>query len=266
MTTETIAIKKRVTPLETMRHTAVIAERNLRRIIRLPQLLVFATIQPVMFVLLFAYVFGGAINIPGVNYIDFLIPGILVQTALFGATNTSIGLTEDLQSGIIDRFRSLPMARSAVLAGRTGSDAVRTLFVVLLMLVVGFLIGFRFHAGLLPAFGAIALAVIVGYSAAWVMAAIGLVAKTPEAAQAASFVLMFPFVFASSAFVPVETMPGWLQVFAENQPVTKFVDALRALILGGPTATPVFQALTWLVVILAIFIPLSVRQYRRSAE
>lgn len=266
MTTQNTAIKTRVTPSETVRDTMTVARRNLLRIVRLPQLLVFSTIQPVMFVLLFAFVFGGAIDIPGINYIDFLIPGILVQTAVFGATNTSIGLTEDLQAGIIDRFRSLPMARSAVLAGRTASDAARNLFVVILMLIVGFLIGFRFHAGLLPALGTIALAVGIGYAFSWVLATIGLAAKTPEAAQAASFIPIFPFVFASSAFVPVETMPSWLQVFAENQPVTRFVDALRVLVLGGPTTTPVLQAIMWLVIMLAIFIPLSVRLYRRSAN
>jgi len=266
VTAKATTIKTRVTPPETIRDTFTVAKRNLLRIVRLPQLLVFSTIQPVMFVLLFAYVFGGAISIPGVNYIDFLMAGIFVQTAIFGATNTAIGLTEDLQAGIVDRFRSLPMARSAVLAGRTGSDAARNLFVVLLMVGVGFLIGFRFHAGFLPAFGAIALAVAVGYAFSWVMATIGLAVKTSEAAQAAGFIPIFPLVFASSAFVPVETMPNWLQVFAENQPVTRFVDAMRALILGGPTATPVSYAVLWLAILLAIFIPLSVRLYRRSAQ
>jgi len=264
MTTHTPTFT-RIGPALTVRHAAILTKRNVLRIIRIPQLLVFSTIQPVMFVLLFAYVFGGAIQVPGVNYIDFLIPGIFVQTSVFGSTNTSIGLTEDLQAGIIDRFRSLPIARSAVLAGRTLGDVVRNVFVVLLMTLVGYLIGFRFQAGVLAAISMILLTLLIGFAFSWISASIGLAAKTPEAAQAAGFIPIFPFVFASSAFVPVETMPDWLAAFARNQPVTRFVDALRALTLGGPTAGDVIAALAWIVVILIVFVPLSVRLYRRSA-
>ena len=255
----------RIGPALTVRHAMILTKRNVLRIVRIPQLLVFSTIQPVMFVLLFAFVFGGAITIPGVNYIDFLIPGIFIQTSIFGSTNTSIGLTEDLQAGIIDRFRSLPIARSAVLAGRTLGDVVRNVFVVTLMTIVGYAIGFRFQAGFLAAISMLLLTLLVGFTFSWISASIGLAAKTPEAAQAASFIPIFPFVFASSAFVPVQSMPDWLAAFARNQPVTRFVDALRALTLGGETASHVTAALIWVVVILAVFVPLSVRLYRRSA-
>lgn len=246
---------------------AVLTRRNLLRIARTPQLVVFSTIQPIMFVLLFAFVFGGAISIPGVdNYIDFLMAGIFVQTAVFGSTNTGIGLTEDLRAGIIDRFRSLPMARSAVLAGRTFSDAVRNLFVIFLMLIVAFIIGFRFHGGLGAAIGALLIVLAFGYSFSWVAAVLGLAAKTPEAAQAASFIPLFPLVFASSAFVPTDTMPDWLQVFAEHQPVTAVVNVVRALILGLPTGDLLWRAALWIVIIFVVFAPLAVRMYRRSAE
>ncbi|HUG32801.1 MAG TPA: ABC transporter permease [Acidimicrobiia bacterium] len=209
-------------------HTAVITRRNTLRVVRLPQLLLFSTIQPVMFLLLFNYVFGGAISIGGpegavsgsADYINWLIPGILVQTAVFGATATALGLTEDLGAGVIDRFRSLPMARSAVLAGRTIADLVRNTFVNTLMLVVGFLMGWRFEQGVPKMLLGVVLALLFGYAFSWVMATIGLVAKTPEAAQSAGFLPIFPLVFASSVFVPTASMPQWLQVFAENQPVS----------------------------------------------
>lgn len=252
----------------------VVTRRNLLKLARLPQLVVFSTIQPIMFVLLFNYVFGGALQIPGVtNYIDFLLPGIFIQTATFGATQTGIALNEDLNSGIIDRFRSLPMARSAVLAGRTLADAVRTVFVIALMVAVGHLIGFRFHAGVPAALGAIALAVGFGFAFSWISANIGLRAGSAEAAQAAGFIWVFPLVFASSAFVPTTSMPGWLQAFANNQPVTAVVNALRVLTLGGdappvaalpstPAAT-VLIAVAWILGLLAVFVPLAVRRYRQ---
>lgn len=249
----------------TVSDTLVMARRNLLRYLRLPNLLVFSTVQPVMFVLLFTYVFGGAIDVPADSYIDYLIPGIFVQTVVFGATQTGVGLAEDLSRGMVDRFRSLPMARSAVLAGRTLGDTVRNVFVVLLMTGVGALVGFRFHAGLLPAVGALALAVLFGLAFCWVQAFIGLSVGNVEAAQAAGFVGVFPLVFASSAFVPVASMPGWLQAFAEVQPISVTIDALRALCLGGPTATHVWRALAWVAVILLVFVPLSVRRYRRVA-
>ena len=265
MTTATVPKADRITVVDALRHGLILTKRNLTRIVRSPQLIVASTIQPVMFVLLFNYVFGGAIQGTGQDsYINFLIPGIVIQTAVFAATNTSIGLTDDLQAGIIDRFRSLPIARSAVLGGRTASDGIRVLFLIILTVAVGMALGFRFQAGLVPAVGAIALASLFAYAFTWVAAVIGLMAKTPEAAQAAAFIPIFPFTFASSAFVPVESMPGWLQAFSANQPVTKVIDAVRALALGGDTAGHVTATLLWIAVIMVIFVPLSVQLYRNS--
>jgi ABC transporter DrrB family efflux protein len=250
----------------TVADAAAVTRRNLYRYVRVPTLLLFSTIQPVMFVLLFTFVFGGAIQVPGVdNYIDFLMAGILAQTVIFGSTQTGVALAEDMSRGMVDRFRSLPMARSAVLAGRTTSDTVRNLFVVCLMLVVGTLVGFRFHAGVVPAVGAVGLALAFGLAFSWISALIGLSVRDVESAQAAGFVWVFPLVFASSAFVPVDTMPGWLQTFADINPVTVTVNALRALTLGGPTARPVLEALAWIVGILLVFVPLAVNRYRRAA-
>jgi len=240
--------------------------RNLRGIRRQPQLLVFSTIQPVMFVLLFNYVFGGAILLPpGVEYINFLLPGIFAQTVAFGSTQTAVGLADDVGRGMIDRFRSLPMARSAVLAGRTLSDVARNLFVVLLMTLVGSLIGFRFQAGVVPAIGAVVLVVAFGFALSWVFAFVGMSVKGSESAQAASFVGIFPLVFASSIFVPTDSMPGWLQAFAKASPVTNTVNAVRAMALGGPTARPLLYSILWILGILAVFVPLAVSRYRRLA-
>lgn len=243
--------------------TFIIAWRNLIRYRRLPQLLVFSTIQPVMLLLLFTFVFGGAIQTPGVDYINFLVPGILVQTVLFGATQTSVGLAEDLSKGMIDRFRSLPMARAAVMAGRTLADTIRNVFVVLLMIGVGYLIGFRFQDGFLSAVLAIALVVLFGHAFSWISAFIGLVTREPETAQVAGTIWIFPLVFASSAFVPVETMPDWLRAFAEVQPISVTVNAIRALTLGGEK-TAVWQTIAWMAGIMFVFVPLAVWQYRRS--
>lgn len=241
-----------------------LTHRNLLRYVRLPQLLVFSTVQPVMFVLLFAFVFGGAIQVPGVSYVDFLMPGIFVQSVTFGANATGVGLADDLSRGMVDRFRSLPMARSAVLAGRTFADTVRNTFVVLLMTAVGYLIGFRVATGPLQALAALALVVAFGLAFSWISATIGMSVKDPEAAQAGGFIWVFPLVFASSAFVPVETMPGWLASFAGVNPITVTVDALRGLLIGGPVARPLLAALAWVAGILAVFVPLAVHRYRRS--
>jgi ABC-2 type transport system permease protein/oleandomycin transport system permease protein len=250
----------------TVSDAAAITKRNLYRYLRVPPLLLFSTIQPIMFVLLFTYVFGGAIVVPGVDhYIDFLMAGILVQTVIFGSTQTGVALAEDMTRGMVDRFRSLPMARSAVLAGRTMSDTARNLFVVCLMLIVGTLVGFRFHAGVAAAFGAVALALAFGLAFSWISAFIGLSVRDVESAQAAGFVWVFPLVFASSAFVPVESMPGWLQTFANINPVTVTVDALRALTLGGPVTRSLLESLAWITGILLVFVPLAVNRYRRAA-
>jgi ABC transporter DrrB family efflux protein len=241
-----------------------IARRNLLRILRTPQLVFFSTIQPIMFVLLFNYVFGGAINATGGKYIDYLLPGIMVQTVAFGATSTALGLATDMGTGIIDRFRSLPMARSAVLSGRTSADAVRNLFVVLLMVIVGTLIGFRFHNGFVMAVVSILLAVLFGFALSWVFAFIGLKTGDAETAQLAGFVIIFPLVFASSAFVPTTAMPGWLQAFANHQPVTQTANAIRALSQGGDVAGPLVRALLWIAAITAVFAPLAVARYRKG--
>jgi ABC transporter DrrB family efflux protein len=248
--------------------TFVVARRNLIRYIRLPQLLVFSTIQPIMFVLLFAYVFGGAIRVPGqIDYINYLIPGIMIQTVLFGASQTTVGLADDLSKGMIDRFRSLPMARSAVLAGRTLADSTRNVFVVLLMVGVGYLIGFRFQNGFLSAIAAIVLVVMFGHAFSWISAFIGLITKDPETAQVAGFVWIFPLIFASSAFVPVETMPDWLQAFANVQPISRTINATRYLTLGnaapGAALNDVWLTIAWMAAIVAVFVPLSIWQYRR---
>ncbi len=241
-----------------------IAQRNLIALRRVPQLLVFSTIQPVIFVLLFRYVFGGAISVPGVSYVDFLLPGIFVQTAVFGAMGAAIGLASDLKTGLLERFRSLPMARSAVLAGRTIADLARNVFVVALMAGVGFAVGFRVHTDAPRFLAAMALVLLFGYGMSWIFATVGLAVGDPETAQAASFPVMAPLVFASSALVPVETMPGWLQPFAEHQPVSVAASAVRALVLGGPAASYVIQTLAWVAGILVVFAPLAVRRYRRA--
>ena len=244
---------------------SAITGRNLRRLIRVPTLIAFATVQPVLFVLLFTYVFGGAIHPPGVDkYVDFLLPGIFVLSIAFGASQTGVAIADDLATGMIDRFRALPMTRSAVLAGRTAADAVRNLFVLLLMTGVGYAIGFRFHAGAAAAAAAIGLAVLIGVAFSWINALVGLLVHDAETAGLAGLMPVIVLVFTSSTFVPVATMPGWLQAFAKVNPITVTVDALRALVLGGPTATHVWQALAWIIGLLAVTVPTAVLRYRRA--
>jgi ABC-2 type transport system permease protein/oleandomycin transport system permease protein len=242
----------------------VIARRNLLTIIRTPQLLVFSTIQPVMFVLLFRYVFGGAINVPTRSYASYLLPGVFVQTVVFGSTTAAVALAYDLKGGIIDRFRSLPMARSAVLAGRTAADAVRNLFVICLMVGVGYAVDFRFEGGLLRAIGAMAIALLFGYAFSWFFALVGMLVKDPETAQVAGFVPLFPLVFASSIFVSPATMPSWLQWFAGHQPVSKIANAVRGLSLGTATTSDVVTALIWIAAMLLVFVPLATWRYRKG--
>jgi len=250
----------------TLRDGYVVSVRNMRHFTRQPQLLLFSTIQPIMFVLLFSYVFGGAIggSLPdGVSYKDFLLPGIFVQSTAFRATQTAIGLSEDMKRGVIDRFRSMPMARSAVLAGRTLADLVRTIFVIVLMTVVGYAIGFRFGEGPFEAVASILVVAAFGYALSWIFVYVGLIAKGPEAAQSAGFVAIFPLVFASSILVPVDTMPDWLQAIANVSPVTATADAARALAIGGDVWSSLWQVLAWVGGILLVFVPLCVRKYRR---
>jgi ABC-2 type transport system permease protein/oleandomycin transport system permease protein len=243
---------------------AAVTGRNLRGYLRTPQLLVFSSIQPVIFVLLFRYVFGGAIRVPGVPYVDFLMPGIFAQTVVFGAMATAIGLSTDLHSGLLERFRSLPIARSAALAGRTSADLVRNVFVLVLMCAVGFAVGWRVHTDIASFLGAMLLMLAFGYAMSWVFATVGLVARDAESAQALSFPVLAPLIFASSAFVPVTSMPGWLQVFARNQPVSAVTTAVRELTLGGATAGHVLLAVAWCAGIVAVAAPFAVRRFRRA--
>jgi ABC transporter DrrB family efflux protein len=241
----------------------VMTKRNLLRQIRLPQLVVFSFIQPIMFVLLFAYVFGGAIETSSSSYINYLLPGILVQTVLFGSMQTGIGLADDLSKGLIDRYRSLPMARSAVLAGRTINEIIRNIFVIIVMTLVGYLIGFRIENGLGNFALAMLLTVLFGFAFSWISATIGLAVKNVETAQTAGFIWIFPLAFASSIFVPIESMKSAIRVFAEHNPITYTVDAVRALTLGTPIGDSLWLALIWIAGILAVFVPLAVWRYRK---
>jgi len=249
--------------------TWTITKRNLYRYIRLPRLLVFSSIQPIMFLLLFNYVFGGAIggaiHVPGGKYIDYLLPGILLQTILFGGVQTGIGLAEDMGKGIIDRFRSLPMSRLAVIAGRTISDMLRNLAVVVIMLATGFLLGFRFQNGLAGALGMIVLVLFFGYAISWAFAYVGMAVGDAETAQLASFFFIFPLTFASAAFVPVNSMPSWLQAFARNQPITFVTQGARQLALGLNSGGAPWKALLSALAIMVVFVPLSIWQYKRQA-
>jgi ABC transporter DrrB family efflux protein len=245
--------------------TLVVAERNLVRLPRAPDLLLAFTVQPIMFVLLFVYVFGGAIQTPGYDYVDFLIPGIIVQNIAFGGFVTALGLNEDLHKGLIDRFRSLPMARPAVLAGRTLADIVTNTLSIVVLLVTGIIIGFSFDATIGEILLGVVLLLILGYAFSWVFALLGLLVSSPEAANSVGFIAVFPLTFISSAFVPVESMPSVLQWFAEINPFTITVDAMRALWLGAPAGDSVWGGFVWSIAILAVFAPLAVWRYRRTA-
>ncbi len=244
--------------------TFVITRRNLLRIPRAPDLLLGFTVQPVMFVLLFVYVFGGAIQTPGYDYVDFLMPGIMTQTIAFGGYLTAVGLNEDLRKGLIDRFRSLPMARSAVLAGRTLADVVMNMLSLALMIGVGYAIGFRFSTSIPEILAGIALLLLFGYAFSWIFALMGLVSSSPESAGAIGFLIVFPLTFVSSAFVPVDSMPAGLQTFAEVNPFTIVVNAVRALFIGAPDDDSIWLAVVWSVGLVAVFAPLAVARYRRA--
>ena len=244
--------------------TLVLARRSLLRIPRAPDLLISFTVQPLMFVLLFVYVFGGAINTPGYDYVDFLIPGIIIQTMSFGGFVTALGLSEDLKKGLVDRFRSLPMSRSAVLAGRTLADIATNALSVTVMIVVGLIAGFSFDAPVLHVVAGIGLALLFGYAFSWVFAFVGLTASSPESSQAFGFILIFPLSFISSAFVPVDSMPATLQAFAEVNPFTVTVDAMRALFIGAPAGNSIWGAVAWSIAIAALFAFLSVTRYKRA--
>jgi len=245
--------------------TVVIAKRNLLRIPRQPDLLIAYTIQPVMFIVLFVYVFGGAISTPGYDYVDFLMPGIITQSIAFGGFVTAIGLNEDLRKGLIDRFRSLPMTRSAVLAGRTLADVVLNTFSLAVMLTVGFIVGFNFDSPVYEIVAGIFLLLLFGYAFSWFFALMGMVASSPESAQSVGFLAIFPLTFASSAFVPTDSMPTWLQAFADVNPFTIVVNAVRALWLDAPADNYIWGAFAWTIGMILVFAPLAVRAYRRAA-
>ena len=245
--------------------TLVIAERNLIRLPRAPDLLLAFTVQPIMFVLLFRYVFGGAIQTPSFSYVDFLIPGIIVQNIAFGGFVTALGLNEDVHKGLIDRFRSLPMARPAVLAGRTTADIVTNTLSMTVLLITGVIIGFSFHTDFWHAIAGVGLLLLFGYAFSWVFAFLGLLVSSPEAANSVGFIAVFPLTFISSAFVPVASMPEPLKSFAMVNPFTIVVDAMRSLWLGVPAGNNVWGAVVWSLVIIAVFSPLAVARYRKAA-
>jgi len=249
--------------------TATLTKRNLLAVTRIPEALFFSTVQPIMFVLLFRYVFGGAIHTDATTYVNYLMPGIFVQTVAFGAVSTSIGLAEDLQKGLIERFRALPMSRGAVLLGRTTADLIRNIFVICVMTVVGLLVGFRPSTGVVSYIGGVLLILFFAYALSWGFAIVGLSAPNSETAQVMSFPLIFPLTFISAAFVPLSSMPSWLQGFATYQPFSVTVSACRSLMVGAAstgtgksTAFWLWQSLAWTVVLLAVFIPLAIRKYR----
>jgi ABC transporter DrrB family efflux protein len=246
--------------------TLVLARRNLVRIPRQPDLLIAYTIQPVMFVLLFVYVFGGAIRTPGFDYVDFLMPGIIVQSIAFGGFVTALGLSEDVQKGLIDRFRSLPMSRAAVLTGRTFSDILLNCLSLVVLFTVGFLAGFNFvDSSLGEILLGLLLVLLLGYAFSWVFALVGLFSSSPETANAVGFTAIFPLTFASSVFVPVESMPDGLRQFAQVNPFTTISDAVRSLWLGTPANTDVWMSFVWCVALIAVFAPLAVARYRTVA-
>jgi ABC transporter DrrB family efflux protein len=246
--------------------TLAITRRNLLVWMRVPAYIVFTVIQPVMFVLMFRYVFGGAIpvNVPG-GYVSFLMPGIIGQTAAFASFGTAIALAQELQKGVIDRLRSMPMTRSAVLTGRLAADTVRMTVTILVIIGVGYAVGFRFSNGVLPAVFMIVLAIVFGLAFCTIAAFTGLAIGDEESVQAFGMIWLFPLTFVSSAFVPIYTMPGWLQAFANNQPVTFAVNTMRALALGGPVADNLWKTAAWLAGIFIVFGPLAVRAYRRAS-
>jgi ABC-2 type transport system permease protein len=255
---------------------AVVAKRNVIKIKRVPEVLVFTLLSPIMFVLLFGYVFGGAIDVPGVHYREFLIAGIFAQTVIFGSTFTGAGLAEDMQKGIIDRFRSLPMTRSAVLLGRTASDVIYNLLSILVMTGTGLLIGWRIRGTLLEAIGALVLLLVFAYAFSWVMAYVGLLVPTPEVVNNASFMVIFPLTFVANTFVPREDLPGALKAFADWNPVSSVTQATRELFgnvdpnAAAPGAwslqNPILYTLLWVAILLAVFVPISVRRYQRAGS
>ncbi len=258
------SVAPKMTPALALRDIGGVAKRNLLRIVRTPQMLVIGAFQPAMLLVLFRYVLGGAIHVPGENYVDYVVPAVFLEAVLIGGMTTSIGLAQDLQSGIIDRLRSLPMARSAVLAGRTLADISRSVVSLAIMVGLGLLVGFRFHNDAGSILAGLALVVLFGYAFSWVYAAIGLATKDPETAQVAGILPFFVLMFASNAVVPVATMPHWLQGFARNQPLSVTVSAVRALLEGDPAGHWVWQSLVWSAGMSVVFLTLALYLYRSA--
>jgi ABC-2 type transport system permease protein/oleandomycin transport system permease protein len=246
------------------RDALLLAERNLRRIPRNPDLLVGVTFQPIMFVILFTYVFGGAINTPGFDYIDFFLPGIIIQMIAFTGYATALGISDDLRKGLIDRFRSLPMARSAVLAGRTLSDIFMNAIALATMLICGLIVGFSFDSDAGKLVAGVLLVFFFGYAMSWLYAFIGLIASTPESASAMITIVIFPLTFVSSAYVPTDSMPAVLQAIANANPITTIIDAMRSLWLGTPANTDIWVAVLWCIGITLVFGVLATQRYRRT--
>jgi ABC transporter DrrB family efflux protein len=259
------AAAARRSPVTAIAQTAIMARRNLLHVISDPQQLIGMTAQPLMFLLLFVYVFGGAISGSTASYLQFVLPGLLVQGIAFGTTQTALGLNADFQRGLIDRFRSLPVARSAVVAGRVTADILRTVWSSAIITGVAVALGFRFHGGAAGATGAIGLVIALGVAMCWVMAFLGVALRSPEAVQATGFMLVMPLTFASSVLVPAASMPGWLQAFVKVNPVSVFSAAMRGLMLGGPVAAPVTQSAAWIAGICLVFGSLTIARYRRRA-
>lgn len=262
-------------PITVIADASVIAKRNLIRIRRVPDVLGFVIIQPIMFVLLFAYVFGGSIDIPGGDYREFLIAGIFAQTVIFGATFTGAGLAEDMQKGLINRFRSLPMSRSAVVAGRTASDVVYNAISIAIMSLTGLLVGWRIRNSAVDAVIGFALLLFFAYAFSWVMACVGLLVPTPEVVNNAAFVVLFPVTFIANTFVPSENLPGVLRTFAEWNPVSTLTQATRERFGNIPAGTPepaswalqnsTLYTLAWTLIVIAVFAPLATRLYGRAS-
>ena len=255
----------------------VITWRNLKRIPRIPELAIFAVLQSIMFVLLFAYVFGGAIPLPGGgNYKEFLMPGIFAQTIAFASATTAVGMTDDMGKGLIDRFRSLPMSRAAVLVGRTASDVIYNVLSVVIMAITGLLVGWRVRGSFLEALAGFAILLVFAYAISWIMAYLGLLVPSPEVINQAGFVVLFPLTFIANTFVPAENLPTVLRVLAEWNPVSAVTQASRDLFGNIPASAPtpdawplrhaVAYTLLWTVLVIAVFAPLSVRRYRRAAR
>jgi ABC transporter DrrB family efflux protein len=254
-----------ISPLAAVRHATILMGRNLRHIRSDPEQIIGMTVQPIMFLVLFVYIFGGAIAGSSREYLQFVLAGILIQSLAFNGFQTALGLNVDFQRGVIDRFRSLPISRSSVIAGRVMADTIRMMWAIFIITGFAMIMGFRFEGGLAGAIGSMVLATLFGIMVCWPMAYLGITAKSPESVNTWGFMIILPLTFASTIFVPADTMPSWIQGFVRANPISKVTDAMRALMLGGPVQETLWPALAWIVGIIAVFAPLAVMRYRRRA-